>query len=139
MPLFNDRRNSSPAADIADYSNDSKPVSNPSLRAMGFPKKNTMMSKYNSDRFETAEYYGPGGKGAGPNAKANAAYQNSYIAKGKAASDAARATKPTKIKLLPEMGMTRSEAESRSKIAKANDAKWQTPGGLVLNELKKKK
>ena len=132
MPLFNDRRNTNPATDIADYNDSNKPVSNPSLRAMGFPKKNTLMSRADSDRFETAEYYGPGGKGAGPNAKADAAYQNSYIKRAQKASD----TQRLKNTIRGGLGMAPKLYDGR---ITGYGPQYTTPGGLVLNELKKNK
>jgi len=119
MPLFNDRRNDNPATDIADYNHkkDSSPRPQPGWVLLS---KGSPMTRADADHFETMQQYGGkvgsanNGKYSEKNAASDIAYQDSWIGKGRHASDlafAAKGGKPTST--------------------------FTDPATLVLNELKR--
>jgi hypothetical protein len=122
MPFeFNDRRNDNPPAPIADYNSkkDSHPRPQPGWIQLG---KGAPMTRADADHFETMEHYGGkvgsanNGKYSEKNAAADIAYQDSWIGKGRHASD-----------------------QARRAGAKITEPQYKTPGGLVLDAVKKKK
>jgi hypothetical protein len=108
MPLFNDRRNTNPAVEIADLSNKNKrdvmnyttpsgfmPGAN--LYGATYKKANNNGSRYATDMASTSKQ-----------SRANAALQKSYINKAAAASEAMNKSKSGNklVKGLNELGFT---------------------------------
>jgi hypothetical protein len=123
MPLFNDRRNTNPAVDLADYNNKKADRWVMEPQGANLPTDYRSGSKWSNitpamrDTIINKVTYGQkryAGQMTPNQEKSAAAYQQSWIGKGQKASNDAYKAKPSK-------------------------PNYTTPGGLVLNELKKQK